>query len=121
MIPDQDPKIVAAYLLREVFTICRAKSNIPLDEWKSLKKEIESFLNGYLPDVSLYKKVRFVTKYKDERPYNNIIAENIALQREIENLKIHIRIYQQREADIYKVLRRSLKKDFNDLKKEALE
>ena len=118
MIPKQDPKVVAAYLLREVFTVCRAKSNVPLGDWKKLKGEIESYLNGYLPDVSHYRKARFITKYKDERPFNNVVAENKSLLEELARVKGHLKVYQQREADIYKVLKRSINNDFNKLKGE---
>ena len=106
----------ATTLLREVFTVCRAKSNTPTSDWHELRRKISEFIRNEKPDVEPYKTTKYVTKYRDERPYNSIAAEVASLKRENAKLKTFVATYQKREYDISRVLKSSL---INRYKKET--
>lgn len=108
----------AFYLLRQVITICRAKSSIPNHDWHQLKAKIEAWMNNENPNIEPYREIRFATKYRDERASNNIIAESVQLKKDIARLKSFVSVYQKREADMISVLRGSVTNQYKDFLKE---
>jgi len=106
-------------LFIEVLKTCRAKSSVDTSYWKKLKEKIEERVKGEHPDIEIYKKtkIKVVTRYKNEKLYDKVVAENSSLKNEINRLKNEVMLYRKREADISKVLKRSLNNQFKELTK----
>lgn len=98
----------ANILLREVFTVCRAKSNVPLKDWKELQDKIGAFLKEEMPDVEAYKHQKIVVQYRNEKAHNDLIRQLEVANTEIKRLEEYVGVYQRREMEMRRVLNGNL-------------
>lgn len=101
--------MIADNLLREVLLVCRCKSSIPLKNWVALKKDIEDYLSGKKLDSPRFLEPRVVVRYRQERGYAEANSELLRTKAEAERLKRIVKVYQAREAEMWSVLRGSVK------------
>lgn len=97
-------------LLKEVLNTCRAKSNVSLDDWKELRKDIEDYLKGVDPDAEKYlaKRLRINNISQERKRDLEITISKLKIK--LEKSQELVKIYQSREADIVRVLRSNISK-----------